>query len=1067
MAVSGYFDAVQKIYIAFYQRPADPAGLRYWAERLEAADGDSTTIINAFANSAEAQRLYGPINDDTIGDVVGNIYQALFGREPDAAGKAYYEAAFADGTLTAGNIALAILNASKNDDQTVIANKLIVANKFTEKVDGRALDNPEFGKGDDFAYEYTEEGKAEAVRKALAAVTSDPKSILNDIGVKDVLEDKVPAPGGGHQGKTFELSTNNDTFTGQSGNDTFVAKLKAVLDPVPENPAGGSAQDAAGGPPWQSLNNGDTLVGGSGRDVLEAELIGMNKVTPSLTSIETIALSGMGSLSLASSTGVENIHVNGMDASKLQYGDVDDPEDNDDEGDDSGDSDGSSGFGGLGDLGGLGIFDILGGSGSSDGSDGSGVPDLGIGMAAISVKDIGAPLKSLTVTDTLGIVSLDHLPTVSAGNRPLELNLRDAIAMVAISRQDDGIPEPVYESLTINSSSARTGGVDPDEKTYGNYMLLASPTPSNIVVKGDVNFGLITGIIDGEAPGVLNATGLSGNLAAVLVGEGSTKATGGTGEDLLAFVSPGAIDSGSSSSDMGGSGSKITVDGGAGHDAMIFVSDADIDAKGDEGNDNFVFVNLQGSTGFNVNDSVDGGDGVDTLWLATVDSYDDDDVDPTGNPAIKLFGDAPADGEPNNISGIEHVVHVGLGQNSNIEADMDRVDGATLELAGGYGSSTVTVNNIDDTSSDDDGSSEKADVIFSGWDVETLSLNGKETINLTVRTMSEDRNPMDWLFSKFGDEPSLDILPALHNADTYAQLLGMLKQTGSEVNIGNLQVGANTETLNLNLENIGLPDSEHSDAGYANALVPDCVGQVNILDMSSLGSGVSEINIGGNSNLTLGSDFGVSGVQEIDASGASGSLDIYLEDNGIKVTAGSGVDTIVYSVAIGPSNLYDSRDDFKGNISRFNVKKDLGDSVEKDRIGIENDVIDITGTSGTVVQSGAAFNMLEVDADDNVINPANISFLKFNNVETDDAGDTFEALFELAIGNTEVEAGSNAKLLAIMYDESNEEAVLFTINAGGDGLIGVEDAHSIQIITTIGMNESQYSDFDADNLWMA
>ena len=34
MAAAAYFDQIQKIYIAFYQRPADPAGLRYWLRLL-------------------------------------------------------------------------------------------------------------------------------------------------------------------------------------------------------------------------------------------------------------------------------------------------------------------------------------------------------------------------------------------------------------------------------------------------------------------------------------------------------------------------------------------------------------------------------------------------------------------------------------------------------------------------------------------------------------------------------------------------------------------------------------------------------------------------------------------------------------------------------------------------------------------------------------------------------------------------------------------------------------------------------------------------------------------------
>ncbi len=40
---------VQKIYIAYYGRPADPLGLDYWASALDAASGDLTAIINALA----------------------------------------------------------------------------------------------------------------------------------------------------------------------------------------------------------------------------------------------------------------------------------------------------------------------------------------------------------------------------------------------------------------------------------------------------------------------------------------------------------------------------------------------------------------------------------------------------------------------------------------------------------------------------------------------------------------------------------------------------------------------------------------------------------------------------------------------------------------------------------------------------------------------------------------------------------------------------------------------------------------------------------------------------------
>jgi len=38
MAYTDYFSTVQEFYIGFYQRPADPSGLIYWASYLSAMD---------------------------------------------------------------------------------------------------------------------------------------------------------------------------------------------------------------------------------------------------------------------------------------------------------------------------------------------------------------------------------------------------------------------------------------------------------------------------------------------------------------------------------------------------------------------------------------------------------------------------------------------------------------------------------------------------------------------------------------------------------------------------------------------------------------------------------------------------------------------------------------------------------------------------------------------------------------------------------------------------------------------------------------------------------------------
>lgn len=227
MAASAYFDTVQKIYIAFYQRPADPAGLRYWAEQIKAAGGDANAVINAFGTSPEAVALYGAVTAGTIGDVIEAIYQAAFNRAADPAGKAYWIADFNAGNITASSIALAVVQgATGGDDAVAIANKLQVANDFTQQVDGRALTDPYFGTGSSFNFNatYSGDADAQAARDILKTVTANPATVLSQSQVTEQIQNKIADAGdpikGQTGGKTYMLTKDQDIIPGTAGNDT-------------------------------------------------------------------------------------------------------------------------------------------------------------------------------------------------------------------------------------------------------------------------------------------------------------------------------------------------------------------------------------------------------------------------------------------------------------------------------------------------------------------------------------------------------------------------------------------------------------------------------------------------------------------------------------------------------------------------------------------------------------------------------------------------------------------------------------------------------------------------------
>jgi probable HAF family extracellular repeat protein len=123
---------VQKAYVAYYGRPADPGGQGYWAARMDAEGQSLDAIIGAFGYSDEFNRRYGGLTNRQL---VTKIYQQTLGRDPDQAGLDWYVAELVAGRRTLQTITLDVLNgATTAPDSTVVANKLTVAAYYTAKV---------------------------------------------------------------------------------------------------------------------------------------------------------------------------------------------------------------------------------------------------------------------------------------------------------------------------------------------------------------------------------------------------------------------------------------------------------------------------------------------------------------------------------------------------------------------------------------------------------------------------------------------------------------------------------------------------------------------------------------------------------------------------------------------------------------------------------------------------------------------------------------------------------------------------------------------------------------------
>ena len=276
MAWTDYINTVEKIYIAYYQRPADPEGLIFWAKMLDAEGGDLTKIIDAFANSPESQALYGEITEANIADVVKAIYNAAFNRDPEPAGLQYYVNGFKEGKFTPATIMLNILDGATGADKVVLENKIESALNFTKAID------PELD-GKDLLVTYDSKD-IPAAREFLKEVGASPSTVKTYEEAVNYVKEKIADPTDPIlnlpvEPTTKTLTLQDDTVVGTDGDDTIKA-------PVLLNTATGRSVD--------TLGPNDVIDGKGGEDTLVLYTTGQTLVFPSMSNVENLVIKNIG-----------------------------------------------------------------------------------------------------------------------------------------------------------------------------------------------------------------------------------------------------------------------------------------------------------------------------------------------------------------------------------------------------------------------------------------------------------------------------------------------------------------------------------------------------------------------------------------------------------------------------------------------------------------------------------------------------------------------------------------------------------------------------------------------------
>lgn len=186
--LDSYDQQVQELYISIYGRPADVAGLNYWSDRIAAAGGDWTAdLINDFCNSNEFLERYATLSDE---ELINSFFNQLFNRPADPVGLEYY-VDLLWGTNTSGlnsdlrqstrsQLALDMLNGALGEDFTTVANKVEIAEYFTQSLE-------------DNGRTYVESNSPDAI-ELISAVGASEQSHAEGYAQADTLTDELKKP---------------------------------------------------------------------------------------------------------------------------------------------------------------------------------------------------------------------------------------------------------------------------------------------------------------------------------------------------------------------------------------------------------------------------------------------------------------------------------------------------------------------------------------------------------------------------------------------------------------------------------------------------------------------------------------------------------------------------------------------------------------------------------------------------------------------------------------------------------------------------------------------------------
>jgi hypothetical protein len=270
--------SLEELYVAYFGRAADPAGLGYWLIEEDLGTPDSTIALQ-FVPQAETLSLYPLLNNPALlstsspaqATFINSVYANLFGHQADLQGLAYWEAQLSS-KASPGFMVLQIIAGALGTDKAAIQNKAAAAGNFTNAFANASNPTLTWDPAIDPAQS----------RATLATVTSVSTTVAaaTPIIAADIALDQAASTG---TGVTLTLGNGGQAFS-----PTAIGGLQTTAsNDTIRGTIGGTAPGTAGA---SELTTSDSVDETGGLNTMNTVLDNEAAVDPVLTNVQLVNL---------------------------------------------------------------------------------------------------------------------------------------------------------------------------------------------------------------------------------------------------------------------------------------------------------------------------------------------------------------------------------------------------------------------------------------------------------------------------------------------------------------------------------------------------------------------------------------------------------------------------------------------------------------------------------------------------------------------------------------------------------------------------------------------------------